>query len=147
MFRVLIFVLILVFAGCATTVQQQDIAVTCPNGVSFEKKDYAPPDFPNDIFTKYSCKRSMPYHLDLNDDGINDIVWNVYLDKHNKAEAWWVLRIVNLEESKATTWAFLKNINGVAKIIWENKRLNKGQREWLEGVIKSINEALAAQSK
>lgn len=147
MFRVLIFVLMLVFAGCATTVQQQDIAVTCPNGVSFAKKDYAPPDFPNEIFAVYSCKKSMPYYFDLNSDGINDIVWNAYFDNNDKAEAWWVLKILEDDRTKATTWVFLKNINGVATIIWENKRLKKEQREWLNGIIKSINKALAAQSK
>jgi hypothetical protein len=145
MLKGLILVLMLACAGCATTVNQQNLSVSCPNGVSFEKKDYAPLDFPNEIFTEYSCKKSIPYHFDLNGDGINDIVWNVYFDNNNKAEAWWVLRILDPEGSKATTWAFLKKINGVATIIWENKRLEKQQRKWLEGVIQSINEALAAQ--
>jgi hypothetical protein len=143
----LIFVLILACAGCATTVNQPNLSVSCPNGGSIEKKDYAPPDFPNEIFAEYSCKRSIPYHFDLNSDGINDIVWNAYFDNNDKAEAWWVLKILEDDRTKATTWAFLKNINGVATIIWENKRLKKEQREWLNGIIKSINEALATQSK
>ena len=123
MFRGLILVFMLALAGCATTVDQQDLSVTCPNGVSFSKKDYAPLDFPNEIFSEYSCKRSMPYRFDFDDDGINDIVWNVYYDKNNKAEAWWVLRILEDDRTKATTWAFLKNIDGKATIIWENKRV------------------------
>jgi hypothetical protein len=145
MLKGLILVLMLACAGCAATVNQENLSVSCPNGVSFEKKDYAPLDFPNEIFTEYSCKRSIPYHFDLNGDGINDIVWNVYFDNNDKAEAWWVLSIADPEGSKATTWAFLKKINGVATIIWENKRLEKQQREWLKGVTQSINEALTAQ--
>ena len=140
-----ILVVMLVLAGCATTVEQKDLSVTCPNGESFYKKDYAPLDFPNEIFTEYSCKRSMPYHFDLDSDGINDIVWNSYYDKEGKPEAWWVLNVAEDDKSKATTWAFLKNINGKAKIIWENERLKKLQREWMLGVIQLINEALTAQ--
>jgi hypothetical protein len=145
MLKGLILVFMLVCAGCATTVNQHDLAVSCPNGESFYKKDYAPLDFPDEIFAEYSCKRSKVYLYDLNGDGINDIVWNSYYDKKDKAEAWWVLRILDSEESKATTWAFLKKIDGVATVIWGNKKLEKQQREWLKGVIQSINEALAAQ--
>jgi len=145
MFKGLILVFMLAFAGCAATVTQQDLQVTCPNGVSFYKKDYAPLDFPNEIFAEYGCKRSKVYRFDLNSDGINDTVLNVYYDKNDKAEAWWVLRILDDDKSKATTWAFLKNIDGVSKIIWKNKRLEKQQREWLQELIQSINEALAAQ--
>jgi hypothetical protein len=144
-FKRLILVFMLVLTGCATTVNQQDLSVTCPNEVSFDKKDYAPLDFPNELFAEYSCKRSMPYRFDLDGDGIIDIVWNVYFDKNGKAEAWWVLRILEGDGSKATTWAFLKNIDGVVTIIWENKSLGKRQREWLQEIIRSINEALDAQ--
>ena len=145
MFKGLMLFFMLAFAACAATVTQQDLPVTCPDGVSFYKKDYAPLDFPNEIFAAYSCKRSMAYRFDLDGDGINDIVWNVYYDKNDKAEAWWVLRILEDDRSKSTTWAFLKNIDGVATLIWENKKLGKRQREWLQGITQSINEALAAQ--
>ena len=145
MFKALLVVFLLVLAGCATTGSQQDLSVTCPNGEYFYKKDYAPPDFPNELFAEYSCKRSKFFPYDLNGDGINDIVWNTYYDKKNRAEAWWVLRILEPDGSKATTWAFLKNIDGVATIIWENKKLEKLQREWLRGIMELINESLAAQ--
>lgn len=145
MLKVLILVCMLAFAGCAATVNQGDLAVNCPNGESFYKKDYAPEDFPNEIFAEYSCKRSKFFPYDLNGDGLNEIVWNVYYDKNGEAEAWWVLRILDPEGSKATTWAFLKNVNGVATIIWENKRMKNMEREWVEGVIELINKELAAQ--
>lgn len=145
MFKGLILVFMLAFTACAATVTQQDLSVTCPSGVSFCKKDYAPLDFPNEIFAEYGCKKSRVYGFDLNSDGLNDIVLNVYYDKNDIAEAWWFLRILDDEKSKATTWAFLKNIDGKAKIIWENKRLEKQQRKWLQGIIQSIKEALAAQ--
>lgn len=144
MFKVLPIVFLLVFAGCATTVDQQDLAVSCPSGESFYKRDYAPLEFPNELFAEYSCKKSRVYLYDLNGDGVNDIVWNAYFDDAGTEEAWWVLRILD-DGSKATTWAFLKNINGTAKIIWENKRLKKMEREWLLGVIQLINRELAAQ--
>jgi hypothetical protein len=145
MFKGLIIVFMLAFAGCAATVNQHDLAVSCPNGESFYKKDYAPLDFPDELFAEYSCKRSKVYFYDLNSDGINDIVWNVYYDKNDKAEAWWVLKILTDEGSKATTWAFLKNIDGVATVMWENKRLERRQKDWLQRIIQSINEALAAK--
>jgi len=145
MFKGLILFFMLAFIACAATVNQQDLSVTCPHGVSFYKKDYAPLDFPNEIFLEYSCKRSKVYRFDFNSDDINDIVWNVYYDKNDKAEAWWVLRILEADGSKATTWAFLRNIDGVATIIWKNKRLKKRQREWLQEVIQLINEELAEQ--
>jgi hypothetical protein len=145
MFKALVVVFLLVFAGCATTVEQQDLAVNCPNGESFYKRDYAPLDFPNELFAEYSCKKSKVYLYDLNGDGVNDIVWNTYFDDTGKEEAWWVLRILHSEGSKATTWAFLKNINGVATIVWENKKLKKMEREWLLGVVQLINKDLAAR--
>jgi len=135
----------LAFTACAASVNHEDLLVTCPNGVSFYKKDYAPLDFPNEIFAEYGCKRSRVYHFDLDSDGLNDIVLNVYYDKNDIAEAWWFLRILDDEKSKTTSWAFLKNIDGKAKIIWKNKRLEKQQKEWLQGIIQSIDEALAAQ--
>ena len=145
MFKALVVVFLLVFAGCATTVEQQDLAVNCPNGESFYKRDYAPLDFPNELFAEYSCKKSKVYLYDLNGDGVNDIVWNTYFDDTGKEEAWWVLRILHSEGSKATTWAFLKNINGVATIVWKNKKLKKMEREWLLGVVQLINKDLAAR--
>ena len=145
MFKALVVVFLLVFAGCATTVEQQDLVVNCPNGESFYKRDYAPLDFPNELFAEYSCKKSKVYLYDLNGDGVNDIVWNTYFDDTGKEEAWWVLRILHSEGSKATTWAFLKNINGVATIVWENKKLKKMEREWLLGVVQLINKDLAAR--
>ena len=145
MFKALVVVFLLVFAGCATTVEQQDLAVNCPNGESLYKRDYAPLDFPNELFAEYSCKKSKVYLYDLNGDGVNDIVWNTYFDDTGKEEAWWVLRILHSEGSKATTWAFLKNINGVATIVWENKKLKKMEREWLLGVVQLINKDLAAR--
>jgi hypothetical protein len=145
MFKALLVVFLLVLAGCATTGSQQDLSVTCPNGEHFNKKDYAPSDFPNELFAEYSCKRSKVFPYDLNNDGINDIVWNTYYDKNNRAKAWWVLKILEPDGSKATTWAFLKNIDGVATIIWENKKLETLQREWLRGIIELINESLAAE--
>ena len=145
MFKALVVVFLLVFAGCATTVEQQDLAVNCPNGESFYKRDYAPLDFPNELFAEYSCKKSKVYLYDLNGDGVNDIVWNTYFDDTGKEEAWWVLRILHSEGSKATTWAFLKNINGVATIVWKNKKLKKMEREWLLGVVQLINKELAVQ--
>lgn len=145
MLKALLVVFLLVFAGCATTVEQQDLAVSCPDGESFYKRDYAPLDFPNELFAEYSCKKSKVYLYDLNGDGINDIVWNAYFDDTGTEEAWWVLRILQPDGSMATTWAFLKNINGAAKIVWENKKLKKMEREWLLGVIQLINRELAAQ--
>jgi len=147
MFKGLILLFMLAFTACATAVNQQNLSVTCPHGVSFYKKDYVPLDFPNEIFAEYGCKRSRVYHFDLNSDGINDIVLNVYYEKTDKEEAWWVLKILEADGSKATSWVFLKNIDGVATIIWENKRLEKRQREWLKGVIRLINEELAAKEK
>ena len=145
MFKALLVVFLLVLAGCATTDSQQDLSVTCPNGEYFYKKDYAPLDFPNELFAEYSCKRSKVFLYDLDGDGNNDIVWNSYYDKKNRVEAWWVLKILEPDGSKATTWAFLKNIDGVATIIWENKGLKNLEKEWLRGVIELINESLAAQ--
>jgi hypothetical protein len=145
MFKVLILVFMLVCVGCATTANQEDLSVSCPNGEFFHKKDFAPLDFPNELFAEYSCKRTKVYLYDLNGDGVNDIVWNAYYDNNDKEEAWWVLRILDSYGSKATTWAFLKNIDGVATIIWENKKLEKLQKEWLLGVIQLINKELAAK--
>jgi len=147
MFKDLLIVFMLAFAGCAATANQQEMSITCPDGEFFYKKDYAPLDFPDEIFVKYSCKRSKVYPYDLDSDGKNDIVWSVYYDKDGKEEAWWVLRISENDTSKATTWAFLKNIGGVATITWENKKLKKRQREWLDGVIKLINEEITAKEK
>lgn len=141
----LMLALMLVLAGCASTGNQQDLMVTCPHGVSFYKKDYAPLDFPNEIFAEYGCKKNRAFHFDINDDGLYDVVVNTYYDKNNKVEAWWFFRVLDDDRSKATTWAFLKKIDKVAKIIWENKKLKKEQREWLEGIIQSINKALPAQ--
>jgi hypothetical protein len=47
--------------------------------------------------------------------------------------------------SKATTWAFLKNTDGMATIVWENKKLKKMEREWMLRVIQLINKELAVQ--
>ena len=111
------------------------------------KSDYAPLDFPNELFAEYSCKKSKKVNVyyDSNGDGVNDIVWNAYFDDTGTVEAWWVLKILEPDGSKATTWAFLKNIDGTATIIWENKRLKKMEREWLLGVVELINKELAAQ--
>ena len=144
MFKGLLLVFMLAFVGCASTGTQQDLTVTCPHGVSFNKRDYAPLDFPNEIFAEYGCKRSRVYRYDLNSDGINDIVLNVYYDTNDKPEAWWVLRLLFEDErSKATTWAFLRNVDGVAEIVWKNKGLNKQQKKWVKGLIQVINEELA----
>ena len=145
MFKGLLLVFMLAFAACAAAGTPEDLLVSCPHGVSFHKKDYAPLDFPNEIFAEYGCKKSRVYHYDLDSDGIHDIVLNVYCDNNDTAEAWWVLRILAGEKSKTTSWVFLKNIGGAAKIIWENKKLEKQQKEWVRGLIQSINEGLAAQ--
>lgn len=145
MFKTLLVVFLLVFAGCATTAEQRDMVVSCPNGETFYKRDYAPLDFPNELFAEYSCKKSKVYLYDLNGDSVNDIVWNTYFDDSGTKEAWWVLRILQPDGSTATTWAFLKNINGVATIVWKNKKLKKMEREWLLGVVQLINKELAVQ--
>jgi hypothetical protein len=145
MLKALLVVFLLIFAGCATTVEQQDLSVRCPNGGPFYKSDYAPLEFPNELFAEYICKKCKFDFDDLSGDGVNDIMWSIYFDDTGTEEAWWVLRIFEPDGSKATTWAFLKNIDGRAKIIWENKGLKKMEREWLRGVVQLMNKELAAR--
>ena len=147
MFRALMLAFMVACIGCATTATQQDISVSCPGREPFYKKDYAPLDFPNEIFVEYGCRRSKVYRYDLDNDGQMDIVWNIYFDKNGTEEAWWVLRILPHERSKATTWAFIKNIDGVATVVWKNKELEKWQKEWVDGFVALINQELAAKEK
>jgi hypothetical protein len=147
MFKKLLLIFMVACIGCAATNSQDNISVTCPGGEPFYKTQYAPLDFPNELFVAYSCRRSKVNRHDLNNDGQTDIIWNVYYDKNGKAEAWWVLRILQNEKRKATTWTFIKKLDGGAKIIWENKELEKWQKEWVDGFTTLINEELAAQEK